>query len=168
MLTDHLIAGVGPGNYPVLFRDYARKVGNDPRVSGESTHSLPLQIASEEGLVGVVGWIGAGILLIRIGRTAGITRTPIGRAIVIAIGTYLTASLYLMGASWSLSCSSGYWSLSLVHLTNSRVSRRHGLDAGEGHAEEDRVLVLGDRVGLGTGGLSGLPRLAPGPPVAPG
>jgi O-antigen ligase len=97
MFLDHPLAGVGPDNYPILFRDYARKVGNDPRVLREP-HSLPLQIASEQGVVGILAWLGAAVLLVSVARSGRVLRRPIGRAVVLAIATYLVGSAFLHGS----------------------------------------------------------------------
>jgi O-antigen ligase len=96
MFEDHPLAGVGPGGYPVRYRDYTRRYGSDPRVLREP-HSLPLQIAAEQGIVGILGWLAAGIWLVR--RTwRPLQRSVIGRAVLIALGSYLLGSIFLHGA----------------------------------------------------------------------
>lgn len=97
MFLDHPITGVGPDQYPFFYRDYTRQYGNDPRY-GREPHSLPLQIAAEEGIVGIVAWLGVGVLLIRFIFSTRVWRDPLGRAIVTAIGAYCVASLFLHGS----------------------------------------------------------------------
>jgi len=91
---DHPVAGVGPDQYPVLYRDYARRIGNDPRVEREP-HSLPLQIAAEEGVVGLLGWIGAILVVVRFAWARGVWETMLGRAMLVACGTWLFGSIFL-------------------------------------------------------------------------
>jgi len=97
MFADHPVVGVGPGDYPKLYRDYTRRIGSDPRYQREP-HSLPLQIAAEQGLAGIAGWIGAGLLLIRLAVSRRIWREPVGLTLLVAIGTYLLGSLFLHGS----------------------------------------------------------------------
>ncbi|MEA2426538.1 MAG: hypothetical protein QOF37_166 [Thermoleophilaceae bacterium] len=97
MFLDHPIAGVGPGQYPFYYRDYTRKYGNDPRYQREP-HSLPLQVAAEQGLVGILAWMGVGVVLLRFVLATRVWRDPLGRAIVTAIGAYCVASLFLHGS----------------------------------------------------------------------
>jgi O-antigen ligase len=97
MFADHPITGVGPDQYPFFYRDYTRQYGNDPRYQREP-HSLPLQIAAEEGIVGIVAWIGVAVLLIRFVFSTRVWWDPLGRAIVTAIGAYCVASLFLHGS----------------------------------------------------------------------
>lgn len=99
MASDHPLLGVGPGGYPVRYRDYARRIGNDPR-SDREPHSLPLQIAAEQGLVGVLCWIGAGLLVAAaLWRARRFAET---RTVAIALGTYLVGSLFLHGSQLRL------------------------------------------------------------------
>jgi O-antigen ligase len=53
MFLDHPILGVGKENYPVRYQDYSRKLGLDPRSENRSPHSLYVEIAAEQGLVGL-------------------------------------------------------------------------------------------------------------------
>jgi len=53
MFKDHLLIGVGAGNYNAHYQDYSRKLGLDPRRDGRSAHSLYLEVAAERGLLGL-------------------------------------------------------------------------------------------------------------------
>jgi O-Antigen ligase len=97
MFEDHPITGVGPGQYTILYRDYGREIGNDPRVLREP-HSLPLEIASEQGIAGLVGWALAGVVAFGFAFSRGIWRLVVGRALVMAIATFLVGSLFLHGS----------------------------------------------------------------------
>jgi O-antigen ligase len=54
MFMDHPVLGVGTKNYPVFYQEYSRKLGIDPRLEDRSPHSLYLEIAAEQGLVGII------------------------------------------------------------------------------------------------------------------
>jgi len=97
MFADHPVLGVGPSDYPNLYRDYSRRMGSDPRYQREP-HSLPLQIAAEQGIAGLLGWLGAGILLIRMVIARRVWAEPVGRTLLVALGTYLFGSLFLHGS----------------------------------------------------------------------
>jgi O-antigen ligase len=96
MFQDHPVTGIGPEQYPGLYRDYTREIGNDPRPVREA-HSLPLQIAAEQGTVGIVGWAVALLTVFRFAWVRGVWELLLGRAVMLSITTYLIASLFLHG-----------------------------------------------------------------------
>lgn len=99
MAADHPFVGVGPGGYPALYRDYGRRLGSDPR-SNRAPHSLPLQIAAEQGAVGIVCWA-AGLLLVvgALRRARGVRGA---RTIGLCLATYAVGSLFLHGSQLRL------------------------------------------------------------------
>lgn len=101
VFQDHPVVGIGPGSYPAYYRDYARRVGNDPRTNREA-HSLPLQIAAEQGLAGLLAWMAAIVLVAARARAARLWSDPVGRAICLAPLTYLAGSLFLHGSQLRL------------------------------------------------------------------
>lgn len=101
MLEDHPLVGVGPERYEELYRDYSRKIGDDPRPAREP-HSLPLQIAAEQGIIGLIGWAAAAIVVISYALSRGVWRTTLGRALLLAVATYLVGSLFLHGSQLRL------------------------------------------------------------------
>jgi O-antigen ligase len=101
MLADHPLVGVGPAQYPIRYREYSRVIGNDPRPV-RSPHSLPLEIAAEQGLAGIVGWLVAGFAVFRFAFSRGIWRLFVGRTIVLAMATYMVGSLFLHGSQLRL------------------------------------------------------------------
>jgi O-antigen ligase len=101
MFADHPLTGVGPGRYPGLYRDYARRIGNDRR-SGRASHSLPLQIAAEQGVAGLVGWATALAVALGTVLRRGAWQSVTGRALLIATATYLVGSLFLHGSQLRL------------------------------------------------------------------
>ncbi|HEV2815349.1 MAG TPA: O-antigen ligase family protein, partial [Solirubrobacteraceae bacterium] len=96
MFVDHPLTGVGPGWYPALYRDYSRDVGNDPRVM-RLPHSLPLEIAAEQGIVGLLAWAAAFSILIRFVVVRRLWEVAIARAVMVALLAYLVGSLFLHG-----------------------------------------------------------------------
>jgi len=96
MFRDHPVTGVGPNQFPGLYRDYTRDIGNDPRPVREA-HSLPLQIAAEQGIAGVVGWVAAFLTVFRFAWGRGVWDLLLGRAVMLSIGSYMVASLFLHG-----------------------------------------------------------------------
>lgn len=57
MLADRPILGVGLGNYPLLYQEYARRVGLEFRSEVRQAHDLYLEIASETGLLGLFSFM---------------------------------------------------------------------------------------------------------------
>lgn len=101
MFGDYPITGVGPHQYENLYRQYSRNIGEDPR-SIRAPHSLPLEIAAEQGLVGIIGWIVAAILFLSYVLSRGAWRTTLGRALLLAVATYMFGSLFLHGSQLRL------------------------------------------------------------------
>ncbi len=97
MFSEFPVTGVGPGHFPAHYRDYTRFIGNDPRPEREA-HSLPLEVAAEQGLAGIIGWSLAFLVVLRFASVYGVWRLLIGRAVILSILTYLTASLFLHGS----------------------------------------------------------------------
>jgi O-antigen ligase len=94
MFEDHPLVGVGPDQYPALYRDYSRRIGSDNR-SNREPHSLYLQIASEEGIAGILGWLGAGLVVLRFVLSRGVARTLLGKALLTSVAVWLFGSLFL-------------------------------------------------------------------------
>lgn len=63
MFSDYPVTGVGPHQFENLYRQYSRNIGEDPR-SIRAPHSLPLEIAADQGLVGIIGWSVAAVLFL--------------------------------------------------------------------------------------------------------
>jgi O-antigen ligase len=96
MFADHPITGVGPRQYMTLYRDYSRHIGESPLYLREP-HSLPLEIAAEQGATGLIGWAVALVAAFGFALSRGIWRLIIGRTIVISIATFMIGSLFLHG-----------------------------------------------------------------------
>jgi len=101
MAGDHPLVGVGPGRYEALYRDYSRDIGDDPR-SKREPHSLPLEIAAEQGFVGLLGWGVAAVVVLSYVLSRGIWRTMLGRALLLSVATYMVGSLFLHGSQLRL------------------------------------------------------------------
>ena len=96
MLGDHPVTGVGPNQYPEYYRDYTRDIGNDPRPVRQP-HSLPLEIAAEQGIAGLIGWLVAFLCVLRFAWHRGVARLLIGRTVLVSVATFMVASLFLHG-----------------------------------------------------------------------
>jgi O-antigen ligase len=97
MFADYPVTGVGPGNFPIHYRDYSRNIGNDPRTDREA-HSLPLEVAAEQGLAGIIGFTLAFLTVFRFAYARGVWRLLIGRTVTLSIVSYMIASLFLHGS----------------------------------------------------------------------
>jgi O-antigen ligase len=101
MFGDYPVVGVGPHRYEVLYRDYSRDIGEDPRSTREP-HSLYFEIAAEQGIVGLIGWGLATVLVLSYVLARGIWRTMLGRALLLSIATYMVGSVFLHGSQLRL------------------------------------------------------------------
>ncbi len=101
MFKDHPLVGVGPDQYPTLYTLYTPKIGDDDRAERDP-HSLPLQIAAEQGIVGLLGWIGAIVFLARLTLARRVWQDPTGRIVILSIVTYMVGSLFLHGSELRL------------------------------------------------------------------
>jgi putative inorganic carbon (HCO3(-)) transporter len=92
MFQDHPVFGVGTRNYPILYQDYSRRLGLDPRSENRSPASLYIEILAEQGIVGVFIF---GALILSIYR--GLLRArrifeQIGEHEMVAMATAMTLS----------------------------------------------------------------------------
>lgn len=92
MFADNPMTGVGYGTYNSFYLDYSRQIGLDDRFEERSAHSLPLEIAAEQGLIGLVPW--ASFLVLGFGST----RRLIGRRTDIAVPLGLAQVGFLASA----------------------------------------------------------------------
>jgi len=56
MFKDHLLIGVGAGNFNDNYQYYSRRLGLDFRREPRSAHSLYLEIAAERGILGLISF----------------------------------------------------------------------------------------------------------------
>jgi O-antigen ligase len=101
MFADHPLTGVGPGQYTNRYRDYSRKIGNDPRPL-RASHSLVLEVAAEQGIVGIAGLLGVVLAMVTAVRRRGANRSLLGRTLITALLVYAIGSLFLHGSQLRL------------------------------------------------------------------
>jgi O-antigen ligase len=101
MFADRPLTGVGPGEYQALYQKYSRRIGNDPRPV-RASHSLVLEVAAEQGVVGLAGLLGVALALIAAVRRRGAHRSLLGRAVLSSLAIYLVGSLFLHGSQLRL------------------------------------------------------------------
>jgi O-antigen ligase len=97
MFLEHPLLGVGPGEYQTLYRDYSRRVGDDARYE-RWAHSLPLEIAAEQGAVGLIAWLTALLLVVRTVVVTGVWRTWAGKGLVVALVVFGFESMFQHGS----------------------------------------------------------------------
>jgi putative inorganic carbon (HCO3(-)) transporter len=108
MFLDNPFAGVGSGNYPLLYQDYSRALGVTAVASEFQPHNLYLQVAAETGALGLLTFLpvvfGPLIALEQTRRAARPGSGPTGEwleltfGVEIALACYLMASLMLHGS----------------------------------------------------------------------
>ena len=95
MFVDLPITGVGYGTYNDRYLDYSRRLGIDARYEPRSAHSLPLEIAAEQGLLGIGAWSAfvavAGAVIVRLRRRSPRSAIPLG----LALAGFGTTCLFL-------------------------------------------------------------------------
>lgn len=106
MFTASPIIGVGVGNYPIYYQEYASRLGLEQRTSDRKAHSLYLEIAAETGLLGLITFGGLFVSLI-VGlnkarnRLKALNEDPHWAgwitSIQMSIGAYLISSFFLHG-----------------------------------------------------------------------
>lgn len=106
LFREHPLSGVGIGNYNTYYQEYSGKLGIDPRLEDRSAHNLYLEIAAEQGLLGLTVFGIVIILTLRqiIKSEALFEQLECKRManLVVAIGvsfaTYLFSSIFLHDA----------------------------------------------------------------------
>lgn len=106
ILADNLIFGVGRGNYRFHYRDYIQEIEGAGSNTERDAHSLYLEVAAEQGIVGFA--VFAGLILTVWGRlrvaerlfAAAGERRMAALSVAVKVGFlgYLVTSLFLHGA----------------------------------------------------------------------
>jgi glycosyltransferase involved in cell wall biosynthesis/O-antigen ligase len=95
MFVDHPVTGVGFGAYPSEYVDHARRIGLDTRFEARSAHSLPLEIAAEQGLLGLAAWGALIVFTVATVRMFRRTRPDAATPLALALGALAASSLFL-------------------------------------------------------------------------
>lgn len=100
--ADHPIVGVGPGQFPGVYRQYAEIVGIRVLASDRQAHNLFLGLAAELGLAGLTVFlviVGLTLRALAQARAATRVRDPMLSAMatgfLLSIVTYLTTGIFL-------------------------------------------------------------------------
>jgi putative inorganic carbon (hco3(-)) transporter len=139
MFLDHPILGVGKENYPVRYQDYSRKRGLDPRSENRSPHSLYVEIAAEQGLVGIFVF---GLLIYNIftglanarkifEKLADHQMASMAMGMTITMAGYLTNAIFVHSSYprpfWVLvGLALAYPVYAQARLESSRLEKKHG------------------------------------------
>lgn len=106
MLADNILFGVGRGNYREHYREYIRELGGAANDVERDAHSLYLEVASEQGVVGMLVFVGL-ILTVwsrlrRAHKLFSRRHDPRMASLVVALQVgflgYLGTSIFLHGA----------------------------------------------------------------------
>ncbi len=100
--ADHPLLGVGPGQFPLVYRHYADIVNIRVLAADREAHNLYLGIAAETGIPGIVTFMAIIAVTMRQllrSRRRWLTRRPeyanIATAFLLSLGTYLATGLFL-------------------------------------------------------------------------
>lgn len=103
--ADHPVLGVGPGNFPFYYPDYANRLGLQVHAGIREAHSLYLDVAAETGAVGLVCFLAVVFVTLRelnrarrrwLARSREIADTAV--AFELAIVAQLATGLFLQQA----------------------------------------------------------------------
>jgi glycosyltransferase involved in cell wall biosynthesis/O-antigen ligase len=95
MFVDHPLTGVGFGAYQSEYLHYARRIGLDTRFEARSAHSLPLEIAAEQGVLGLAVWVAMLVFCIVTVRQLRTREPGVGLALALSGGAFIASSLFL-------------------------------------------------------------------------
>jgi O-antigen ligase len=128
MYRDHPLVGVGPGNYSVVYLDYAQRIGLDQRAEErtgveQAAHNLYLEALAELGTVGGLAFF-AVLAMAFLGAWRARTRLPgrdalLGEGVLVALAGFFTASLFLHNAYQHY-----LWLMVALGLAAGHVARR--------------------------------------------
>jgi len=107
MFATHPILGVGAGNYPINYQQYAQLIGIEFRAQQRDPHSLYVQLLAETGILGTIAFLGMVFsLILALNRACRAIELsphlqdwlPWISAIRLAIISYLLTSVFLHNA----------------------------------------------------------------------
>jgi O-antigen ligase len=106
MFREHPILGVGWSNFPLLYQEYAQRIGLAPEAEERAAHNLYLEVAAESGLVGlavfgVLLWVLARSVLMayrKFTQKGLALYASLSAALGVALLGYLTAAIFIHGA----------------------------------------------------------------------
>jgi O-antigen ligase len=129
MFEDHPVAGVGAGNFPARYLEYAAETRADLRPEERSAHSIPLAVATETGILGLAAF--GAVLFVAFGslrrarrRLADTASARIIEAFMIGLVGYLTAGFFL-----DLAYPRFFWVLIAVAFGCSQIEPSASADA---------------------------------------
>jgi O-antigen ligase len=128
MYRDHPLVGVGPGNYSVVYLDYAQRIGLDQRAEErtgveQAAHNLYLEALAELGTVGGLVFF-AVLAAAFLGAWRARAVLPgrdalLGEGVLVALAGFFTASLFLHNAYQHY-----LWLMIALGLAAGHVARR--------------------------------------------
>jgi O-antigen ligase len=164
--ADHPIIGVGPGLFPEYYPLYADDVGLRVLNEDRQAHNLYLHIAAENGLLGLIAFMGIlGLTLrdlIRVRRRWLVTRpdmAAMATGLMLAVVTYMTTGLFL-----HLSYARYFWLILAIAGAAAEIGKRlpepepAPVAAAAGSDPGESVAALRRRIGR---------RRAPAPAAVP-
>jgi glycosyltransferase involved in cell wall biosynthesis/O-antigen ligase len=95
LFAEHPLTGVGFGAYPSEYLGVARSIGLESRATARSAHSLPLEIAAEQGLVGLAAWTALLVFCAWVAHRVRHRLPDIGGAYLFALTGFLLTALFL-------------------------------------------------------------------------
>lgn len=119
LFVERPITGVGYGAYPSEYLETARGIGLETRAEERSAHSLPLEIAAEQGLVGLAAWTGLLLFAAWIARRLWIRSPSDGAAYALALTGFAVTALFLHDVHPRL-----MWALVAISVGAARVLDR--------------------------------------------
>ena len=136
MFVDHPVTGVGYGTYNDRYLDYSRRLGIDNRYEPRSAHSLPLEIAAEQGLIGIGAWLA--FIAFAVVVVSGLRRrsAELGTPFALALAGFATTAVFLHDVHPRL-----MWTLVGLTLAASFLQRSPSV-VPLAHGEPVRVAML--------------------------
>jgi glycosyltransferase involved in cell wall biosynthesis/O-antigen ligase len=95
MFVDRPVTGVGFGAYPSEYLAHARRIGLDTRFEPRSPHSFPLEIAAEQGLLGLAAWLALAVFAVWTIRALRNRRPDAATPLGLALGAFAASCVFL-------------------------------------------------------------------------